>query len=106
MSLTLQQARQHTARFHLAEVEALMGTFYQIHLFDNTRGHLLTDDTGRPVQVKSLPGVRSLLQQLPLDRAELVHRSAFGEMIGLDDTDNTLRVPLRLHQPDDSEADV
>ena len=106
MSLTLKQARQHNARFHLAEVEALMGTFYQIHLFDNKRGHLLTDDAGRALQLKSLPGVRSLLQQLPLDQAELVHRSAFGEMIGLDDTDNTLRVPLRLNLPDDPEADV
>lgn len=81
-----------------------MGTFYQIHLFDNQRGHLLTDDTGRPVQLKSLPSVCSLLRQLPLDQADLVHRSAFGEMIGLDDTDNTLRVPLRLNQPDDPEA--
>lgn len=104
MSLTLKQARHHNTRFRLAEVEALMSTFYQIHLFDTKRGHLLIDDTGRPLQLKSLPGVRSLLQQLPLDRAELVHRSAFGEMIGLDDTDNTLRIPLHLNQPKNTEA--
>lgn len=96
MSLTLKQARRHGSRFHLAEVEALMGTFYQIHLFDSDRGHLLVDDTGQPLQLKSLPGVRQLLGQLPLDQAELVHRSSYGEMIGLDDTDNTLRVPIRL----------
>lgn len=104
MSLTLEQARHHPAGFRLAEAEALMGTFYQIHLFDNNRGYLLVDDAGRPVQVKSLPGVRSLLNQLPLGQAELVHRSAFGEMIGLDDTDNTLRVPIRITHPDDPET--
>ncbi len=104
MSLTLKQARHHPARFRLAEAEALMGTFYQVHLFDHDRGYLLADDAGRPVQVKSLPGVRRLLNQLPLDQAELVHRSAFGEMIGLDDTDNTLRVPIRLSNPDDPET--
>ncbi|WP_037336906.1 DUF6482 family protein [Saccharospirillum impatiens] len=104
MSLTLKQARHHNARFNRAEVEALMGTFYQIHLFDNKRGHLLVDEEGRPVQVKSLPGVRVLLNQLPLDQAELVHRSAFGEMIGLDEADNTLRVPIRLTHPDEPES--
>lgn len=104
MTLTLKQARHNPSRFRLAEVEALMGTFYQIHLFDDARGHLLVDDKGHPVQVKSLPGVRDLLRQLPLDQAELVHRSAFGEMIGLDDADNSMRIPIRLINNDDSES--
>jgi hypothetical protein len=104
MTLTLKQARQHPTRFRLAEVEALTKTFYHIHVFDDARGHLLVDDTGSPIQIKSLPDVRSLLRQLPLDHAELVHRSAYGEMIGLDDTDNSMRLPIRLSGSDDSET--
>jgi hypothetical protein len=96
MAISLKQARHSASRFRLAEVEALMSTFYQIHLFDEARGHLLVDDTGNPLQLRSLPAVRSLLRQLPLDQAELVHRSAYGEMIGLDDTDNSMRLPIQL----------
>jgi hypothetical protein len=101
MAITLKQARHRSSRFRLAEVEVLMSTFYQIHLFDEARGHLLVDDTDSPLQLRSLPRVRSLLRQLPLDHAELVHRSAFGEMIGLDDTDNSMRLPIRLDGTED-----
>lgn len=96
MSLTLQQARHTRPTFTRAEVAALQASFYHLHLFQGEVGHLLVDAAGKPLALRSLPAVRQLLAQLPVAKAELVHRSPFGEMIGQADGDNTLRVPLNL----------
>jgi len=97
MTLTLKQARQHQTPFTRAEVAALQASFYHLHLFDGDQGQLVVNETGQPLVLKSLPAVRELLAQLPIKSAELVHRSAFGEMIGQADGDNTMRLPLNLH---------
>ncbi|GGX41534.1 DUF6482 family protein [Saccharospirillum salsuginis] len=94
MSITLTQARRAAQPFRNAEVECLMGTFYHIHLDDGLRRHPLVDAWRQPLKLTNLQQVRSVLKQLPLMQAELVHRSAYGEMIGLDDADNSLRLPL------------
>ncbi|PTY35867.1 hypothetical protein BGP77_00630 [Saccharospirillum sp. MSK14-1] len=97
MMLTLKQARQTRTPFTRAEVAALQASFYHLHLFQGDQGQLLVNENGQPLVLKSLPAVRQLLAQLPIESAELVHRSAFGEMIGQADGDNTLRVPLTIH---------
>jgi len=94
MSITLTQARQAAQPFRNAEVECLMGTFYHIHLDDGRRRQPLVDAGQQPLKLTNLYQVRTLLKQLPLIQAELVHRSAYGEMIGLEDADNSLRLPL------------
>lgn len=97
MTVTLKQARQNRQPFTRVEVAALQASFYHLHLFQGDQGHLLVTEDGKPLVLKSLPAVRQLLAQLPVAAAELVHRSAFGEMIGQADGDNTLRLPLTLH---------
>lgn len=97
MTVTLKQARQKRPPFTRAEVAALQASFYHLHLFQGDQGLLLVNADGTPLVLKSLPAVRQLLAQLPVTAAELVHRSAFGEMIGQVDGDNTLRLPLTLH---------
>lgn len=99
MTVTLKQARQVHTPFTYAEVAALMATFYHLHLYQGDTAHLLVDDSGEPLRLKSLPAVRKLLAQLPVERADLVHRSPYGEMIGQADGDNTLRLPLNLDDP-------
>lgn len=94
MSITLSQARRAERPFRNAEVACVMGTFYHIHLDDGYRRQPLVDAERQPLKLTNLRQVRSLLKQLPLMQAELVHRSAYGEMIGLDDADNSLRLPL------------
>lgn len=96
MALTLKQARQSCRSFTRAEVAALQASFYHLHLFEGDRGQLLVTETGAPLTLRSLPAVRQLLSQLPVAKAELVHRSPFGEMIGQADGDNTLRLPLHF----------
>ena len=97
MTVTLKQARQTRPPFTRAEVAALQASFYHLHLFQGDQGQLLVHEDGQPLAIKSLPAVRQLLSQLPVASAELVHRSAFGEMIGQADGDNTLRLPLAIH---------
>lgn len=97
MTITVKQARQTCPPFTRAEVAALQASFYHLHLFQGDRGQLLVNEAGAPLAFTSLPAVRRLLAQLPVATAELVHRSAFGEMIGQADGDNTLRLPLVIH---------
>lgn len=94
MSVTLTEARNAKTAYENAEVACLMGTFYTILLDDGHQRHPLVAGDGQPLHLTNLNQVRSLLKQVPLKQAELVHRSAFGEMIGLDDADNSLRLPL------------
>jgi bacterioferritin-associated ferredoxin len=98
MGITLNQARRADAAFDLAEVESVMGVGYCCHLIRGEQRQLLTRDNGEALRLPALTQVRAMLRQLPLDRAELVHRSPYGEMIGQagDQNDTGLRLPIRL----------
>jgi hypothetical protein len=70
---------------------------YLLHIsVDGERGLVYANDS-KPKKFSSLGQIRDVLEDFVIGQAELVHQSAYGEMIGSDEeTDNTMRLPIRL----------
>ncbi|ALT00190.1 DUF6482 family protein [Lacimicrobium alkaliphilum] len=63
---------------------------------DGQRGLVYANDS-KPKKFSSLGQIRDLFTDFKVGQAELVHQSAYGEMIGSDEeSDNTMRLPIRL----------
>ena len=98
MVISLEKARREAVPFELAEVESLMGIGYYCYLCTPEGRHLLVGESGEALRLPALHQAKALLRQLPIRRAELVHRSPYGEMIGQsgDQSDTDMRLPISL----------
>lgn len=81
----------------------MMGMGYYCYLITSEGRQALVAEDGDILRLPALHQVKVLLRQLPLRRAELVHRSPYGEMIGQsgDQNDTHLRLPISLHSADE-----
>lgn len=79
-----------------------MGIGYYCYLVTVDGRQLLVGENGEALRLPALNQVKALLRQLPLHKAELVHRSPYGEMIGQsgDQRDTDLRLPISLNSND------
>ncbi|WP_088329323.1 DUF6482 family protein [Lacimicrobium sp. SS2-24] len=63
---------------------------------DGNRGLVYANDSN-PMRFTSLEQVRNAFSDLVVKQAELIHHSAYDEMIGAaQEPDNTMRLPIRL----------
>lgn len=83
-----------------------MGIGYYCYLITSEGRQLLVGEAGEALRLPALTQVKALLRQLPLLKAELVHRSPYGEMIGQrgDQSDTQLRLPIILRMNDQEKA--
>ncbi|WP_111497146.1 MULTISPECIES: DUF6482 family protein [Marinobacter] len=99
MRITLEELRQRDdLRIDLLELLSLEGQFYmaRLHLADGL--YVLSDDRGRSRLLKSAWQAQDLLGSFDVQRTEVVHASAYDEMIGLDDGKSE---PLRIRVQED-----
>jgi hypothetical protein len=79
------------------DLVSLKGGFYLLSIHSQARSHVLRDECGNVVHLRSVEHARQLLGEIPDTPFYLVHSSAYDEMCGLaDGMREPLRVPISL----------
>ncbi|WP_203141969.1 DUF6482 family protein [Marinobacter mangrovi] len=97
MRITLEELRQRgNPQIDLLELLSLEGQFYmaRLHLEDGMQ--VLSDDQGKTRLLKSAWQAQDLLGSFDVKRTEVVHASAYDEMVGL----NAPAEPMRIRVQD------
>ncbi|TBW53748.1 hypothetical protein EZI54_14730 [Marinobacter halodurans] len=96
MRITLEELRQRpNLRVELLELLSLEGQFYmaRLHLEEGLR--VLSDDTGHTRLFKSAWQAQDLLGSFDVMRTDVVHASAYDEMVGLDAPADPMRIRVQ-----------
>jgi len=92
----LQQAAQ-SRHVEALDLVSLEGGFYLLSVHVRGKSHVLRDEQGKVVHLRSVEHARDLLDELPLIPFFLVHSSAYDEMCGLAaGVREPLRVPIGM----------
>lgn len=97
MRITLEELRalEHP-RIDLLEILSLEGQFYMARLHMGEEMKVLSDDGGKTRLMKSAWQVQDILGSFDVLRTEVVHASAYGEMVGLSsDAVEPLRIQVQ-----------
>lgn len=97
MRITLEELRlQEHPRIDLLEILSLEGQFYMARLHQKGDVRVLSDASGKTRLLKSAWQAQDLLASFDIQRTEIVHASAYGEMVGLQqDAVEPLRIQIQ-----------
>lgn len=93
MRMSVRTLRRYSNEVLWAEIHAIEGQSYTVLLQLDGERRVLCDEHGGVVSFASLAAANDLLAQYRITQRELVHQSAYNEMIGLDESAIT---PLRI----------
>lgn len=86
MRMTVRALRHHRDRVLWAEVHAIEGQSYMVILQLDRERLVLSGNDNRTLRFSSLSAANDLLARYRTGPRELVHQSAYNEMIGLDES--------------------
>lgn len=86
MRMTVRALRRHSDEVLWAEIHAIEGQSCLILLQLDHERRVLTDDHGRTLCFPGLAAANEFLRGYRVLQRELVHQSAYNEMIGLDES--------------------
>ncbi|WP_227545996.1 DUF6482 family protein [Marinobacter fonticola] len=95
--MTLEELRglEHP-RIDCLEILSLEGQFYMARLHMGEQLNVLSDEKGKTCLMKSAWQIQDALGSFDVLRTEVVHASAYGEMVGLSaDAVEPLRIPVQ-----------
>ncbi len=83
-------------------IHSLSPALYQVIMVLHGKDRLLAFDDGRPYRAPNLQTVREMLASMPVKAITMRHESAYDEMIGQPDSNqtNALEVGLSHLEPD------
>ncbi|GAA5216955.1 DUF6482 family protein [Corallincola platygyrae] len=82
------------SRIDKLELHSLEGGWYQAE-FDCHQGRSrLVTDQGRPIHFQSIESAKEALNGVEIQKATLVFKSAYDEMIGTDSANGPIELPL------------
>lgn len=85
MRITLAELyRPDTGPIELLEILSLEGQRYMARLQIGDQTLILSDPEGRTRLFRSSWEAQDTLRDIPIDRTEVVHASAYNEMVGMD----------------------
>ena len=95
MRIRLKDLQQMGGEYDLT-IRSLELALYQVEVSLAGGERLLCDDAGKPLRFRTLQAAREALAPLTASSLQLVHQSAYDEMIGqpLKQEGNTMAVPL------------
>jgi len=82
--ITPEKLRKDSIPFDRMELIALEGERYTVRLYGQGKPVVLSDGQGRSLLYRSTREALDELEWLAVKMVEVVHHSAYGEMIGLD----------------------
>ena len=98
MRMSVRELRHYSDDILWAEIHAIEGQSYMVILQLDGKRRLLSDDHGQTLRFSSLAAANQLLGQHRVAQRELVHQSAYNEMIGLDESAiDPLRIQTGRH---------
>lgn len=86
MRMSVRELRRHSDDVLWAEIHAIEGQSYMVILQRDRDRRVLSDDHSQTLRFSSLAAANQLLEQYRVTQRELVHQSAYNEMIGLDES--------------------
>lgn len=97
MRMTLTELRElEDVTIELLEIVSLEGQRYMARVTINQRQHLLSGPDGQTALFRGSWEVQDTLGTFAIDRTEVVHASAYNEMIGMDSGPvEPLRIPIQ-----------
>ncbi|WP_077529854.1 DUF6482 family protein [Vreelandella utahensis] len=94
MRIQLPALRDAAKRVEYTEIRSLEGQFYMIRVLLDGQHRVLSDDDNATMLLPSVPAANELLDEAGIATRELVHDSAYNEMVGLDEVGiDPLRIP-------------
>ena len=93
MRMTARALRHQRGEILWAEIHAIEGQSYMVILQLDQERRVLSDEHDQTLLFASLEAANDLLRRCGVTQLELVHQSAYNEMIGLDEAAID---PLRL----------
>lgn len=93
MRITLAELLKGQTPVSLLEILSLEGQRYMARLTLDGQLRLLSDRHGDTLLFRSSWEVQDTLKELPIERTEVVHASAYNEMVGMEPSDIE---PLRI----------
>lgn len=94
MRIQLPALRDAATRVENTEIRSLEGQFYMIRVLLDGHFLVVSDDHNETMLLPSVPAANELLDEAGIRTRELVHDSAYNEMVGLDDIGiDPLRIP-------------
>ncbi|GGD71480.1 DUF6482 family protein [Lacimicrobium alkaliphilum] len=99
MNIQLALLRQDNPVIEKVWVLSFEMSVYLVKISVDGKHGLVYDNHGKAMKFTSLGQIRDVFADFVIVQAELVHQSAYGEMIGAaEEPDNTMRLPIRLGQ--------
>jgi hypothetical protein len=94
--MNLHDLSAHARAGRIAELNliSLEGGLYLLEARMEGRVHLILDEHGSTLNLRSVEHARDMLEEIPVIPFFLVHHSVHDEMCGMPSTDNCLRVPI------------
>lgn len=94
MRIAFSALRNAARRIEHTEIRSLEGQTYIVRVLLDGQYWLLSDDNNESIRFPSLPSANELLDEAGVLTRELVHDSAYDEMVGLENSGtHTLRIP-------------
>lgn len=94
MRIPFSALRNAAGRIEHTEIRSLEGQTYIVRVLLDGKHWLLSDDNSETIRFPSLPSANELLDEAGILTRELVHDSAYDEMVGLDNGNaHPLRIP-------------
>ncbi|MEQ6885733.1 DUF6482 family protein [Salicola sp. Rm-C-2C1-2] len=94
MRIQFAALRDAANRVENTEIRSLEGQFYMIQVLLDGQRLVLSDNDNQTLLLPSIPAANELLDEAGIATRELVHDSAYNEMVGLDDVGiDPLRIP-------------
>ena len=86
MRMTVRALRRQSGDVLWAEIHAIEGQSYMVILQLDRERRVLSDEHNQTLCFSSLAAANAFLEQYRVAQRELVHQSAYNEMIGLDES--------------------
>lgn len=101
MRMTLAELREiEDVTIDLLEIVSIEGQRYMARLTVDQRQHLLSDSQGQTVLFRSSWEVQDILGAYEIKRTDVVHASAYNEMIGMNAASvEPLRIQIQRQRP-------
>lgn len=94
MRIQLSALREAASRVENTEIRSLEGQFYMVQVLLDGQRLVLSDNHNQTLLLPSIPAANELLDEAGIATRELVHDSAYNEMVGLDEVGiDPLRIP-------------